>query len=155
MGRVKKTDVFIAIFLILLFAVISIGIFSPQRSEGEDRAVITMRVDGVSLAVADQLLRETSFLVDERYRLEPVRIDGDRARLLYTDGSGTIKELPSETKYTLTLMLRASGAESESGFLLGSVRYIAPNMSLTVSGEACRVWGRIIDIDPDFSTSNK
>ena len=155
MRRVKKTDLFVSLFLLLSFAVICVGVFSPERSEGEDEALVFFRVEGVSPSVAEQLSSERLFLLDGKYELLPVGIEGEPSRLLFTDGEGTIRALPSKAKYTVTLTLRAVGAQSEAGFLLGAVRYIAPNMSLSLSGEASLVWGKITEISPIFSISDK
>lgn len=155
MRRVKKTDLFVSLFLILAFAVICVGVFSPKKSRADEEALIFIRVEGISFAVAEQLSSERLFLLDEKYELLPVGIEGEPSRLLFTDSEGAIRELPSATKYTVTLMLRGTGVQSEAGFLLGAVRYIAPNMSLSLSAEASLVWGKITEITPIFSISDK
>ena len=155
MRGVKKADIFVALFLVALFSVIVIGISAPKASGGDRYADITVRIDGVSYAVARNLHFEEIFLVDDKYPLELIGISEEPAYILRADRDGVIRKIPSETKYTVTLSLAAVGTGSDSGFLLGGVRYLAPNMDLTVSAEISRAVGKITHISELFSIYDK
>ena len=155
MRGIKKADIFVAGFLVALFFVIVIGITSPAESDGDKRATVTVRIEGASYAVARNLHFEEIFLVDDKYPLELIGISEEPAYILRADRDGVIRKIPSETKYTVTLSLSAVGTGSDSGFLLGGVRYLAPNMDLTFSAQTSRVVGKIAHISQLFSIYNK
>lgn len=150
MRRIKKADLFLALFLLALFFVIALGARSPNKGESEKYADITLRIDGASYAVAHNLHFEELLLLDGRYPLTVIDISEEPAYILRADRDGVIRKIPSETKYTVTLTLRAKGAGGDSGFLLEGTRYVAPNMDLALSGETSRIAGKITHISPLF-----
>ena len=65
--RITKFDVFTAISLIALFFVILSGIIAP-KSEGElDEVIITVRAEGVSTALAEELSGAELFWLEDKY----------------------------------------------------------------------------------------
>ena len=155
MRGIKKADIFFSLFLLSLFLVIMLGARSPNKTDSEKYADITVRIDGVSYFVAHNLYFEEHFLLEERYALTLIDLSEEPAYILNTDRDGVIRKIPSETKYTVTLTLRAKGAGGDSGFLLEGTRFVAPNMELVLSGETSRIVGKITHISPLFSIYNK
>lgn len=155
MRGIKKADLFFALFLFALFLVIALGARSPNKGEGDKYADITVRIDAASYAVARNLHFEELFLLDGRYPLTLIDLSEEPAYILHTDRDGVIRKIPSETKYTVTLTLRAKGAGGDSGFLLDGTRYLAPNMELALLGKTSRITGKITHISPVFFIYNK
>ena len=149
--RITKFDVFTAISLIALFFVILSGIIAP-KSEGElDEVIITVRAEGVSTALAEELSGAELFWLEDKYELTSVSAVTDEARILISSG-GMLYEAKSLTKKTVTLTLSAKGTHSEAGFLIGKIRFLAPNMDVKIASLSTEVSVKILSIDKNAPT---
>ena len=143
--KITKFDVFLALALIALFFVILSGIVAP-KGEGElDEVILTVKAEGVSCAVAEELSHSALFLLDEKYELSRMDATVENARILVNSG-GALLEAESLTKKTVTLSLSAKGALSDAGFLIEKIRFLAPNMEVKISSVSTEATVKIIAI---------
>ncbi|MBQ8302664.1 MAG: DUF4330 family protein [Clostridia bacterium] len=149
--KITKFDIFASLALVSLFFVILSGIIAPKEEGEADTVTLTVRATGVSEALAEELLSSDAFTLDNRYALSVVSRSAEGAKLLIS-ADGVIKEAESTVKKTVTLTLTASGRMTEAGFLIGRIRFLAPNMDITISSLSAEVSVKILDIRENSPT---